>query len=114
MLMAVPWLTSIWTCVLKRASMLKVLTQKWPLVSGSSRYLPKVLTRAGDETWLGRYLLERTAEKYGMAIEWHPKPLGDTDWNGSGMHANFSNGLMRESGDQDVFTKICEEFGKEY
>ncbi len=72
----------------------------------------KSAARAGDETWLGRYLLERTAEKYGMAIEWHPKPLGDTDWNGSGMHANFSNGLMRDSGDQDVFTKICEEFGK--
>jgi glutamine synthetase len=72
----------------------------------------KSAKRAGDETWLGRYLLERTAEKYGMAIEWHPKPLGDTDWNGSGMHANFSNGPMRDSGDQDVFTKICEEFGK--
>jgi glutamine synthetase len=28
------------------------------------------------------------------------------------MHANFSNGPMRESGNQDVFTKICEEFGK--
>jgi glutamine synthetase len=68
--------------------------------------------RAGDETWLGRYLLERTAEKYGMAIEWHPKPLGDTDWNGSGMHANFSNGPMRDDGDQEVFTRICEEFGK--
>jgi len=68
--------------------------------------------RAGDEIWLGRYLLERTAEKYGMSINWHPKPLGDTDWNGSGMHANFSNGPMRESGDQETFTKVCEEFGK--
>ena len=28
------------------------------------------------------------------------------------MHANFSNGPMRESGDEAVFTKICEEFGK--
>ena len=28
------------------------------------------------------------------------------------MHANFSNGTMRESGDESVFTKICEHFGK--
>ena len=72
----------------------------------------KGAAKAGDETWLSRYILERTAEKYGLAINWHPKPLGDTDWNGSGMHANFSNTAMRESGQEDVFTKICEEFGK--
>ena len=68
--------------------------------------------RAGDETWIARYLLERTAERHGYAIEWHPKPLGHTDWNGSGMHANFSDSRMRDSGDESVFTKICEEFGK--
>ncbi len=72
----------------------------------------KGAARAGDETWVARYLLERIGEKYGMAINWHPKPLGDTDWNGSGMHANFSNGPMREDGQEDTFTKICEEFGK--
>ena len=67
---------------------------------------------AGDEIWLSRYILERTGEKYGLAINWHPKPLGETDWNGSGMHANFSNTAMREDGNEEVFTKICEEFGK--
>ena len=67
---------------------------------------------AGDEIWLARYLLERTAEQYDLAVDWHPKPLGDTDWNGSGMHANFSNGPMRDSGKEEIFTKICEEFGK--
>ena len=68
---------------------------------------------AGDQIWMARFLLERTAEKYGVDVEWHPKPLGkDLDWNGSGMHANFSNGLMRTCGDEKVFTAICEEFGK--
>ncbi len=67
---------------------------------------------AGDQIWVARYLMERTAEKYGVYVEWHPKPLGkDLDWNGSGMHANFSNGLMRTCGDKAVFTAICEEFG---
>jgi glutamine synthetase len=68
--------------------------------------------RAGDEIWLARYLLERIGEKYGYSIELHPKPLGmHVDWNGSGMHANFSNSLMRTCGDKAVFTKICEGFG---
>ncbi len=68
---------------------------------------------AGDQIWVSRYFLEKICEKYGVYVEWHPKPLGkDLDWNGSGMHANFSNGLMRTCGDKKVFDAICEEFGK--
>jgi glutamine synthetase len=65
---------------------------------------------AGDQVWVARYLAERTAEKYGVAINWHCKPLGDTDWNGSGMHCNFSNGVLRTCGSKDVYDKICNAF----
>src|SRR3954464_2415126 len=41
--------------------------------------------KAADEMWMARYLLQRLTEKYGIDIEFHCKPLGDTDWNGSGM-----------------------------
>jgi glutamine synthetase len=65
---------------------------------------------AGDQVWVARYLAERTAEKYGVAINWHCKPLGDTDWNGSGMHANFSNGILRTCGSKETYDKICKAF----
>ncbi|MEZ5007048.1 MAG: glutamine synthetase beta-grasp domain-containing protein [Chitinophagales bacterium] len=66
---------------------------------------------AGDQIWIARYLLERVAEKYGLSINWHPKPLGKhADWNGSGMHANFSNSLLRTCGDRATFERICEAF----
>jgi glutamine synthetase len=67
---------------------------------------------AGDQTWVARYILERTGEKYGYSINWHPKPFGKLDWNGSGMHANFSNGAMRENGQEDLFHKICAAFAE--
>jgi glutamine synthetase len=59
--------------------------------------------QAGDEIWIARYLLERCGEKYGVWINWHCKPLGDTDWNGSGMHANFSNTTLRTAGSKEVY-----------
>ena len=64
---------------------------------------------AGDQVWVARYLAERNAEKYGLSINLHPKPIKG-DWNGSGMHANFSNDLLRTRGDEDVFNKVCIAF----
>ena len=65
---------------------------------------------AGDQIWVARYLLERTAEKYGLGINWHCKPVSG-DWNGSGMHANFSNSLLRNAGSKEIYDKVCSAFG---
>jgi glutamine synthetase len=65
---------------------------------------------AGDQIWVARYLLERIGESYDVAINWHCKPLGALDWNGSGMHANFSNSVLRNAGNKETYDKICEAF----
>ena len=67
--------------------------------------------KAGDEMWVARYLLDRLTEDYGYYIEYHPKPIKG-DWNGSGMHANFSDTILRTCGDEKTFQKVCESFGK--
>ena len=65
--------------------------------------------KAGDELWVTRYLLDRLTEDYNYYIEYHPKPIKG-DWNGSGMHANFSNSTLRECGSKKTYEKICEAF----
>ncbi|MDA7666508.1 glutamine synthetase beta-grasp domain-containing protein [bacterium] len=65
---------------------------------------------AADQVWVARYILARVCESYGVDVEYHCKPLGDTDWNGSGMHANFSTKKMREEGGKEYFEKLMEGF----
>ena len=68
--------------------------------------------RAADEIWVARYILNRVCETYGVDVEYHCKPLGATDWNGSGMHCNFSTEYMRETGGKEYFEKLMAGFEK--
>jgi len=66
--------------------------------------------KTADDLWMSRYFLYKIAEKYGYQIELHPKPLTTGDWNGSGLHTNFSNKRMRETGGEKYFKSIFASF----
>jgi glutamine synthetase len=72
---------------------------------------------AADQMWVARYILTRLCEAYCVDIEWHCKPIRGAfnkplDWNGSGMHSNFSTKHMREVGGKEYFEKLMAAFNK--
>ena len=64
---------------------------------------------AADDLRISRYILQRLSEKWGYRIEFHPKPVMG-DWNGSGLHCNFSNHIMRNIGGMEYFSKLFNVF----
>ena len=66
--------------------------------------------KGGDDLWITRYFLYKVAEKYNYHIELHPKPLSHGEWNGSGLHTNFSTDKMRHEGNEEYFMALFNAF----
>jgi len=72
--------------------------------------------RAGDDLIMARLMLLLLSEKYDVVVNMDPKPISG-DWNGSGLHSNFSFDYLRDVGGEQYINALCagfEPFHKEH
>ena len=68
---------------------------------------------AADQLTVSRYILMRVCEDFGVYCTLDPKPIAG-DWNGAGMHTNFSTEKMRKAGGLAVIEQAIRRLGAKH
>ena len=84
----------------------EVMPSQWEYQVG-----PAFGMEGGDMVWISRYILERVCEDFGIKASFDPKPMPG-DWNGAGMHCNFSTEAMRQPGGMAHIENACKALAK--